>query len=213
MILLCDVIQISSKLIQDAVNAFSKLPGIGEKTALRLVLQLLKNDIADVEAFGNAIVNMRKNIRFCKKCFNISDEELCNVCMNPNRDPQLVCVVENIRDAIALENTEVYFGSYHVLGGVISPVDGIGVDQLHIEALLQRIEADDVKELVMALNPTMEGDTTIFYIAKRLEGKNVKITSIARGVSFGGELEYTDELTLARSLSGRQPFENYLSSK
>ncbi len=200
----------SSQLITDAVSEFSKLPGIGQKTALRLVLYLLKQPKEQVEMFSSVIKKMREEIKYCKECHNYSDQDLCAICSSSSRDRNKICVVENIRDIIAIENTSVYTGLYHVLGGVISPVDGIGPDQLFIESLLLRIEKENCTELIMALNPNMEGDTTLFYISKRLKDKRIKITSIARGVAFGGELEYTDDLTLARSFTSRLPFENYL---
>lgn len=202
-----------SQLIADAVAEFSRLPGIGEKTALRLVLHLLKQPTEKVEAFGDAIVRMRRDIRFCRDCFNIADADLCPVCLSSRRNTEQVCVVESIREVIAIENTGVYTGLYHVLGGLISPVDGIGPENLHIEALLKRIREKGIKEVIMALNPNMEGDTTIFYLSKKLRDMDVKITSIARGVAFGGELEYTDDLTLARSLTSRLPYENFLTQK
>ncbi len=204
--------QFPSKLIADAVASFTKLPGIGEKTALRLVLHLLKQPTESVSNFSTAIERMRSEIKFCSQCHNVSDESICNICTDTRRDQTKICVVENIRDVIALENTGVYNGLYHVLGGIISPVDGIGPDQLNIATLINRLENKECKEIIMALNPTMEGDTTIFYITKLTKDKNIIITSISRGIAFGGELEYTDDLTLARSFSGRLPFENYLSN-
>lgn len=204
--------QFPSKLIADAVASFTKLPGIGEKTALRLVLHLLKQPTESVSNFSTAIERMRSEIKFCSQCHNLSDESICNICTDTRRDQTKICVVENIRDVIALENTGVYNGLYHVLGGIISPVDGIGPDQLNIATLINRLENKECKEIIMALNPTMEGDTTIFYITKLTKDKNIIITSISRGIAFGGELEYTDDLTLARSFSGRLPFENYLSN-
>jgi len=198
-----------SKLIEQAVAEFEKLPGIGKKTALRLALYLLKQDVQNVEQFTHAIEKMRKEIHFCKICHNISDHEICSICSNPKRDTSLVCVVETIRDVIAVESTNQYHGLYHVLGGVISPMEGIGPDELKIESLIQRCATGEVKEVIMALNPTIEGDTTIFYISKKLQSLPVKITSIARGVSFGGELEYVDDITLARSIVTRMPYENY----
>lgn len=206
-----------SKLIEQAVAEFEKLPGIGKKTALRLVLHLLKQDVTSAEQFGNAILRMRKEIKFCSNCHNISDHELCSICESPKRNHALVCVVENIRDVIAIESTNQYNGVYHVLGGVISPLEGIGPEELKIESLIQRCANNDpekspftVKEVIMALNPTIEGDTTIFYISKKLKDLPVRITSIARGISFGGELEYVDDITLARSIATRMPYENYL---
>ena len=206
------MMQFPSKLIADAVASFSKLPGIGEKTALRLVLHLLKQSPETVSGFATAIEKMRNEIKFCNQCHNVSDETICTICNDSRRDLSKICVVENIRDVLAIENTGVYNGLYHVLGGIISPVDGIGPDQLNIASLLSRIETQACKELIMALNPTMEGDTTIFYLTKLTKDKNIIITSISRGIAFGGELEYTDDLTLARSFSGRLPFENYLSN-
>jgi recombination protein RecR len=199
-----------SKLIEAAVNEFKKLPGIGEKTALRLILHLLKQDEDKVVKFSDAVKTMRQEVKSCYKCHNYSDEELCNICSNKTREQHLICVVENIRDVIAIENTGTYRGMYHVLGGIISPVNGIGPEELNIQSLEARIEEDDIEEIIMAISPTMEGDTTIYYISKTLKKQGVKLTTIARGVSFGGELEYTDELTLARSIVSRMPYENYL---
>lgn len=203
---------IPSKLIQDAVSEFSRLPGIGQKTALRLVLHILKQSPEQADKLGVAISKMRNEIKFCKECHNVADTEICNICSSTRRSHEIICVVENIRDVIAIETTQQYNGLFHVLGGVISPVEGIGPDMLKIDSLVKRIETQKVKELIMALSPTMEGDTTIFYITKRVQHLEVKVTSIARGISFGGELEYTDELTLARSIANRQPYENYLVS-
>lgn len=200
----------SSKLIADAVAEFQKLPGIGEKTALRLVLHLLKQDKLKVAHFGETVSRMRSEIRFCIVCHNVSDHETCDICSNTMRDHTQVCLVESIRDIIAIENTNTYRGTYHVLGGVISPIDGVGPDQLHIPSLLERVQKGEIKEVIMALSPTIEGDTTIFYISKKLKDYNVQVTSIARGISFGGELEYTDELTLGRSIATRLPYENSL---
>lgn len=200
----------SSKLIADAVAEFTRLPGIGEKTALRLVLHLLKQDGEKVNAFGDAVTRMRRDIKFCNTCHNVSDHELCEVCGNVHRDQATVCLVESIRDVIAIENTNIYRGVYHVLGGVISPIDGVGPDKLNIESLVDRVKSGAVKEIIMALNPTIEGDTTIFYISKKLADYSIKITTIARGISFGGELEYADEMTLARSIATRLPYENVL---
>lgn len=198
----------SSKLIADAVSEFQKLPGIGEKTALRLVLHLLKQDKQKVAHFSEAVSRMRSEIRFCSRCHNVSDHDLCDICGNNMRDQTQICLVESIRDIIAIENTNTYRGTYHVIGGVISPIDGVGPDQLNIPGLIERIQAGGVKEVIMALSPTIEGDTTIFYISRKLKDYDVQITSIARGVSFGGELEYTDELTLGRSIATRLPYEN-----
>lgn len=201
----------SSKLIEDAVNEFAKLPGIGKKTALRMVLQLLKKDTADVDAFTGAISKMRHEIQFCKTCHNVADHELCEICANKGRNHAQVCVVENIRDVIAIESTQQYNGLYHLLGGILSPLDGIGPEQLNIATLRERVEKTGVEELIMALSPTIEGDTTVYYIAKQMSGLPVQITTIARGIAFGGELEYADEMTLARSIAKRLPIENYVS--
>lgn len=198
----------SSKLIADAVGEFAKLPGIGEKTALRLALHLLKQDEQKVRFFSEAMQRMRSEIKFCAQCHNISDADLCDVCSNVHRDQSSICLVESIRDVIAIENTNSYRGTYHVLGGVISPIDGIGPDQLHISSLLKRVQQGGVREVIMAISPTIEGDTTIFYVSKKLKEFDVRISTIARGVSFGGELEYTDEFTLARSIVTRLPYES-----
>jgi recombination protein RecR len=200
----------SSKLIADAVAEFTKLPGIGEKTALRLVLHLLKQDEDKVTYFGTAITRMRSEIKFCRTCHNVADSEQCEICANTHRDHSTVCLVESLRDVIAIENTNIYRGVYHILGGIISPIDGIGPEKLNIDSLLRRVREGEVKEVIMALSPTIEGDTTIFYISKKLAELGVKITTIARGISFGGELEYADEMTLARSIATRLPYENVL---
>ncbi len=199
----------SSKLIEDAVNAFASLPGIGKKTALRLVLHLINQETDVSEQFADAIVNMRKNIKSCQKCHNLSDTTVCNICNNPRRDAKTICVVESIRDILAIEDTSQFKGLYHVLGGVISPIEGIGPADLHIDDLITRIQNEKVKEVIMAISPTIEGDTTIFYISKKLKDHNVKLSTIARGVSFGGELEYADELTLGRSIVARIPYRIY----
>jgi recombination protein RecR len=203
--------QFSSALLENAVNEFAKLPGIGKKTALRLVLHLLKQDPETVQAFGEVIGKMRKEIKFCQRCFNVADADICSICANSMRKQEFICVVENIRDVIAIESTQQYNGTYHVLGGVISPLDGIGPDQLNIESLLNRIHKEQVQELIFALNPNIQGDTTIYYIQKKLQPLQIKVTTIARGIAFGGELEYADEMTLARSISNRLPVESYVS--
>ncbi len=192
--------------MDDAVDAFASLPGIGRKTALRLVLHLLRRETAEVERFGEAVARMRREIRFCRVCRNASDEELCSVCANPSRNKGLVCVVENIRDLLAIEQTGQYHGRYHVLGGVISPIDGIGPEQLETASLLERAKAGEIREAIMAVSPTIEGDTTIYYLSNRLEPYGIRVSTIARGVSFGGDLEYVDELTLARSIATRRPY-------
>lgn len=197
----------SSKLLESAVEAFATLPGIGKKTALRLVLHLLKNETAHTEAFANALVGMRNNIKTCKTCFNLSDEEICGICNNPRRKNGVVCVVESIRDVMAIEETGQFTGRYHVLGGVISPIEGIGPQDLQIDSLIDRIKAEEVKEIIMAISPTIEGETTIFFISKKLKDLNVQVSTIARGVSFGGDLEYADEITLGRSIVARVPYQ------
>lgn len=201
----------SSKLIEDAVGAFSKLPGIGKKTALRMVLHLLKQDKQHVAEFTRALSRMREDICFCTQCHNVSDAEICEICANPGRNRTQVCIVENLRDVIAIESTQQYSGLYHVLGGILSPLDGIGPDQINIAGLPERIIHHGVEELIMALSPTIEGDTTAYYIARQLQGNEVRITTIARGIAFGGELEYADEMTLARSIAKRLPIDNYVS--
>jgi recombination protein RecR len=203
----------SSSLLENAVNEFARLPGIGKKTALRLVLHLIKKDIAEVNNFSAAIQRMREEIKFCSRCHNIADKELCNICANNLRRQEMICVVENIRDVIAIESTQQYNGLYHVLGGIISPLDGIGPDQLQIDTLVERVKTEKNEEIIFALSPNIQGDTTIYYIGKKLKGLPVKITTIARGIAFGGELEYADEMTLARSISNRMPVENYVMNK
>ncbi|HQF11872.1 MAG TPA: recombination mediator RecR, partial [Paludibacteraceae bacterium] len=185
---------------------FAKLPGIGRKTALRLVLHLLKESEEEVENFGNSIIRLRKEIVYCKICHNISDSEICDICSNLSRDRSVVCVVENIKDVITIENTQQFRGLYHVLGGIISPMDGVGPKDLEIDSLLQRVENDGIKEVILALSTTMEGDTTNFYLYRKLEPFHVKITTLARGVSIGDELEYADEITLGRSIQNRIEF-------
>lgn len=202
----------SSQLMEAAVNEFAKLPGVGRKTALRLVLHLLKQDKEMVSHFGETISRMREEIRFCSKCHNVSDAEVCSICANPGRKHNLICVVESLREVMAIEGTQQYNGVYHVLGGVISPLDGIGPDQLHIASLEDRVKKEKTEELIFALSPNIQGDTTIYYIQKKLQSTGVRITTIARGVAFGGELEYTDEMTLARSLQNRLPIENYVKN-
>ncbi|MCB0542039.1 MAG: recombination protein RecR [Lewinellaceae bacterium] len=196
----------SSKLIEKAVEAFASLPGIGRKTALRLVLHLLKQDKSTTEQFANALVSMREGIRECRICFNLADEETCQICADKRRDRSLVCVVENIRDLMAIEETGQFRGLYHVLGGVISPIEGVGPGDLNIDALLERLQGDEVREVIMAISPTIEGETTIYYLSKKLQPLGVQLSAIARGVSFGGDLEYADELTLGRSIVARVPY-------
>lgn len=202
--------QFSSSLLENAVNEFAKLPGIGKKTALRLVLHLLKQEPEKVAGFGEALTKMREQVKYCQRCCNISDADICSICSNSLRKQEMICVVETIRDVIAIESTQQYSGAYHVLGGIISPLDGIGPDQLNIEQLVHRIQKEKTEELIFALNPTIQGDTTIYYIQKKLMGLPVRVTTIARGIAFGGELEYADEMTLARSLQNRLPIEKYV---
>ena len=200
----------SSKLLENAVAEFSQLPGIGNKTALRLVLYLLKQDAETVTHFGNAIIQLKNEIKHCRICHNLSDEEVCAICSSNSRDHSVVCVVETIRDVMSIENTLQFQGVYHVLGGIISPMDGIGPADLTISALEQKVTHGNVKEIILALSTTLEGDTTNFYIFKKLKKYSVSITTLARGVSFGDELEYTDEITLGRSIVNRTPFETTL---
>lgn len=204
---------LSSALLENAVNEFAKLPGIGKKTALRLVLHLLKQDADEVSHFSHIIAKMRAEIRFCTQCYNVSDGERCNICINKLRGNETICAVENIRDVIAIESTQQFNGLYHVLGGAISPLDGIGPDQLTIDALVERIKNESIKELIFALNPTIQGDTTIYYIGRKLKEIPVKITTIARGIAFGGELEFADEMTLAKSISNRIAVEHYINAQ
>jgi recombination protein RecR len=206
------MMQFSSQLLENAVNEFAKLPGIGKKTALRLVLHLIKQDNNEVTQFSETIAKMRNEIKFCNRCYNISDTILCSICNNTMRKQDTLCVVENIRDVIAIENTQQFNGIYHVLGGIISPLDGIGPDQLTIDPLIERIKKEKITEVIFALNPNIQGDTTIYYISKKLKDVPVKITTIARGIAFGGELEYADEMTLAKSISNRIPVEQYISN-
>lgn len=198
----------SSKLIEEAVNAFASLPGVGKKTALRYVIHLLNRTPDITSSFVDAIAQMRTHIKFCKTCHNVSDHDICGICSNPKRDHTTICIVESIRDLMAIEDTQQFRGTYHVLGGVISPINGIGPDALTIDALIERIDANGVKEIIMAISPTIDGDTTIYYISKKIGDRPVKISTISRGVSFGGELEYADEITLARSIVSRVPYQN-----
>ncbi|NLZ96188.1 MAG: recombination protein RecR [Bacteroidales bacterium] len=203
-----------SALLESAVNEFSKLPGIGRKTALRLVLHLLRQDNEDVQDFAEAITTLKKEVKYCSTCYNISDSEVCSICADTSRNPSVVCVVENIKDVMAIENTVQYKGKYHVLGGIISPIDGIGPTDVEIASLINRVKEKGVKEVILALSATMEGDTTNFYIYRKLEHLNIKVSIIARGVSVGNELEYTDEVTLGRSILNRTPFnESYKLSQ
>ena len=202
-----------SKLLENAVSELSKLPGIGRKSALRLALHLLRKDISEVEAFGNAMVKMRKEIRYCRECYNISDADLCSICASPKRDRSIICVVETTRDVMAIENTGQMSGVYHVLGGIISPMEGIGPEDLAIESLVTRVAEGEVKEIVLALPTTIEGDTTNFYLYRKLKDYTLKVTTLARGVSIGDELEFTDEVTLGRSILNRTLYEGMFLKK
>jgi recombination protein RecR len=201
----------SSKLLEDAVAEFAKLPGVGQKTALRLVLHLLNRDKEEVQKFSNAVSKLRNEIQFCQTCHNISDLKVCEICSSHKRDHSIICVVEDTRDVMAIENTNQYNGVYHILGGLISPMDGIGPGDLQVDTLIERLKENEVKEIIFALSATMEGDTTIFYLHKRLKQFEINISTIARGIAFGGELEYVDEITLGRSIVTRIPYENSLS--
>lgn len=206
----CEV-NFSSKLLQDAVDQFASLPGVGRRTAARYVLQLLKRSPQEVENFTRSLSKLKKEILHCKNCFNISDSEICTICSNTRRDPGLICVVEDIRDVMAIENTQQYFGLYHVLGGIISPMDGIGPSDLNILSLLDRVQNNEVKEVILALPSSMEGDTTNFYLFRKLKDLNIQVSNIVRGISVGGELEYADEQSLGRSILHRIPYENSLT--
>ncbi len=199
-----------SRLLENAVNEFAKLPGIGRKSALRLVLHLLKQDAQEVDFFANSLIQLRNEIKHCKICHNISDTDICSICGNSSRNPAIICVVENIKDVMSIENTQQFKGLYHVLGGIISPMDGIGPSDLEIESLVKRVEEGNTDEIILALSTTMEGDTTNFFIYKKLKNHGLKISTLARGVSIGDELEYTDEVTLGRSILNRMNFEDSL---
>ncbi len=198
----------SSKLLEQAVDEMSQLPGIGKRTALRLVLHMLKQPESQTKQLADALTKLRTEIKLCKNCYNISDTDFCAICANPSRNSEIVCVVEDIRDVMAIENTDQYRGHYHVLGGKISPMDGIGPSQLSIKPLIEKVQAGKVEEIIFALSSTLEGDTTNFYIYRQLEGTGIKTSTIARGISVGDELEYADEVTLGRSITNRVPFEN-----
>ena len=202
--------QYPSSLLENAVNEFSKLPGIGRKTALRLSLHLLRQSEVEAEKFGNAMIHLRKDIKYCRMCHNISDTDICQICANPSRDSKTICVVENIRDVMSIENTQQFKGLYHVLGGIISPMDGVGPGDIEINSLIERVEKEAISEVILALGATMEGDTTNFYIYRKLSPFDVRITTIARGVAVGDELEYADEVTLGRSILNRIDFSNAL---
>ena len=202
--------EFSSKLLEGAVNEMSQLPGIGRRTALRLVLHLLKQPESQTVALSRALVDLKTEVKFCRNCHNISDNELCEICANKNRQSSIVCVVEDIRDVMAIENTSQYRGLYHVLGGKINPMEGVGPSQLTIKSLVEKAKNGEIEEIIFALSSTLEGDTTNYYIFKQLEGLDIKTSTIARGISVGDELEYADEVTLGRSITNRIPFENSL---
>lgn len=195
-----------SVLIEEAVNELSKFPGVGKKSAMRMVLHLLKQQELDVVKLGEAVIKLRTQIKYCKRCGNVSDAEVCNICNNPKRNQHTICLVEDLRDVIAIENTSQYNGTYHILGGLISPVNGVGPDDLNINTLVERIKTEETTEIIMALSATMEGDTTVFYISKKLKDLSVNISTISRGIAIGGELEYADEITLGRSIALRVPY-------
>lgn len=205
--------QISSSFFNNAVDKLASLPGIGNKTALRLVLQLLNRDKQEIEEFAKAFLDLSEYIQYCNTCYNISDDHTCSLCSNPNRNNEVICVVENVLDVIAIENTNQFSGKYHVLGGIISPMEGIGPGDIKIQELINRISSEKPKEIIMALSTTMEGDATNFYIYKKLASMDVMVSTIARGVGIGDEIEYTDELTLGRSIVNRIPFQNTLALK
>lgn len=202
-----------SLLLENAVDELSKLPGVGKRTALRFALHLLKQSEIEVDALSTSLTRLRNEIKYCVKCNSISDTETCAICANPRRNPAIICVVENIRDVMAIENTLQFNGLYHVLGGVISPIEGIGINDLHIDSLLKRVQEENIEEIILALPTTMEGDTTNFYINKQLIPFNIKVSAIARGVAIGDNLEFADEITLGRSILNRTPFDNIYSSK
>lgn len=202
----------SSKLLENAVGEFAKLPGIGAKTALRLVLHLLKQDRETVDHFGNSLIRLKSEIKYCSNCYNLSDSEVCDICSDSRRDKSLICVVESIRDVMSIENTQQFKGVYHVLGGIISPMEGVGPADLTISELEKRVEAGGIAEVILALSATLEADTTNYYIFKKLKKFNIPVSTLARGVSFGDELEYTDAVTLGRSITNRTPFENTLGN-
>ncbi len=202
-----DISGYTSKILEEAVEEFASLPGIGKRTALRLVLHLLKKEKDEVTRFGNAILHLKEKVKKCKLCNAISDEDICVICSNPSRDPSIICVVENIRDVMAVENTHQYHGHYHIIDGLISPMDGIGPNDLEIGSLINKVEKGKIKEVILALSTTMEGDTTNFYIYRKLEPFGLNISALARGVSIGDDLEYADEITLGRSITNRTPFD------
>jgi recombination protein RecR len=203
-------LELGNKIIEQAVEALSKLPGVGKKTALRYVLHIVKNDLQSVVQLSQSIAQLKTELKFCKNCHNISEKEICDICSNPLREKSIVCVVQDYRDVLAIENTGLYKGNYHVLGGLISPMDGIGPSQLNIDNLINRVSSGGINEIILALNTTMEGETTSFFVFKKLAPYNINLSAIARGIAVGDELEYTDEITLGRSITNRVPFESLL---
>lgn len=201
---------LSSRILDEAIEAFSQLPGIGQKSALRMVLHLLKTDPEKVNHFGDVLTRLRKELRYCSNCHNIASQDLCDICSDSRRDPSLICVVEDLRDVIAIENTSSFKGHYHVLGGLISPMDGVGPSQLNIDSLVDKLSKGGALEVIAALSTTMEGDTTLFYLYKKIKPLGIRISTLARGVAIGGALEYADEVTLGRSIINRVPYENQL---
>lgn len=199
--------EFSSRIIEQAVNEFSRFPGIGKKTALRLVLHLIKQNEQDIRSLSSSIVALKEQLKFCTECGNVSDEEVCNICKDKRRDAKLMCLVEDMRDVMAIENTSQFRGLYHILGGLISPIDGIGPDDLNLAGLEDRLKRNEVEEVIIALSATMEGDTTGFYLARKLKALGIKVSSLSRGIAIGGELEYADEITLGRSIASRVPYE------
>lgn len=202
--------EFSSKIIEQAVDAFAQLPGVGKKTALRYVLQVIKQDKSQVEALSKLLLQLKTDLKFCIKCHNISEQNTCEICLNPARDESIICVVQDYRDVMAIENTGLYKGRYHVLGGIISPIDGITPSSLNIETLVNKVSEGHVSEIILALNATMEGETTSFYIFRKLAPYNIKLSAIARGIAVGDELEYADEVTLGRSITNRIPFDSLM---
>jgi recombination protein RecR len=203
-------LELGNKIIEQAVEALSKLPGVGKKTALRYVLHIVKNDLQSAVQLSQSIAQLKTELKFCKNCHNISEKEICDICSNPLREKSIVCVVQDYRDVLAIENTGLYKGNYHVLGGLISPMDGIGPSQLNIDNLINRVSSGGINEIILALNTTMEGETTSFFVFKKLAPYNINLSAIARGIAVGDELEYTDEITLGRSITNRVPFESLL---
>jgi recombination protein RecR len=203
-------VEFSSKIIEQAVEAFAQLPGVGKKTALRYVLHIIKQDKSQVETLSRILLQLKTDLKFCQKCHNISEQTICEICQNPLRDETTICIVQDYRDVMAIENTGLYKGHYHILGGIISPIDGITPSSLNIETLVNKVSAGNIVEIILALNATMEGETTSFYIFRKLAPYNIKLSAIARGIAIGDELEYADEITLGRSITNRIPFDSIM---